>query len=65
MGVAKITTSQVAMMLGVNESTVRQWAARGHLTRAGRRGRQQTYPLSEVEKMKNEWFPRVADEHHK
>jgi len=62
-GVATVTTSQVAMMLAVSEDTVRQWAVRGHLTRAGRRGRQQTYPLAEVEKINREWYQRVVDEH--
>ena len=44
-----VTTSQVAIILGISKPYVRQLAQRGFLTRVGKRMRETTYPLDQVQ----------------
>jgi hypothetical protein len=43
-----ITTNEAAALVGVIPDTIRKWAHRGSLVKSGWRGREATYPRSEV-----------------
>ncbi|MFI9580435.1 helix-turn-helix domain-containing protein [Streptomyces sp. NPDC052236] len=43
-----LTTESAAHEAGVAPATIRKWVQLGHLRPAGRRGRSQTFRLSEV-----------------
>lgn len=43
------TTTELAATLGVTTDTIRQWKARGKLHPVGRRGKQNLYPLDQVQ----------------
>lgn len=45
------TTTELAATLGVTTDTIRQWKARGKLHPVGRRGKQNLYPLDQVQRL--------------
>ncbi len=45
------TTTELAATLGVTTDTIRQWKARGKLHPIGKRGKQNLYPLDQVQRL--------------
>lgn len=58
-----MTAAEVATEFGIRAETLRQWASRGYLSSAGRRGRAALYERRDVEMVKQRTLARTPHEY--